>query len=49
MDLGVSVRFLETEGEEEAVACLFWPPQRQGEPSIQLELSQVEQSLAEAK
>lgn len=41
----VSVRFLGTEGEEEAEACLFWRPQGQGEPSIQLELSQVEQRV----
>ena len=41
----MSVRFLETEGEEEAVAFLFQLPQGQGQPSRQLGLSQVEQRV----
>lgn len=40
-----SVSFLETEGEEGAVAFMFRWPRGQGQPSIQLALSQVEQRV----
>lgn len=39
---GLSARFLETEGEEDAVAFLFRWPGGQGQPTLQLALSQVE-------
>lgn len=41
----VAVRFLETEGEGEAMVFLFRRPRGQGLPSIQLEVSQVEQRV----
>lgn len=41
----LSVRFPETEGEEEAVGFMFWWPRGQGQPSIQSALSQAEQNV----